>query len=73
MRIRDNRIINIFGTDDASKIVVEFLQKPDGDTTQEHLLDRLERLIYQIAMVSNINDESFGNASGVALEFNCSR
>ena len=69
MRIRDNRIINIFGTDDASKIVVEFLQKPDGDTTQEHLLDRLERLIYQIAMVSNINDESFGNASGVALEF----
>lgn len=68
-RIRDNRIINLFGTDDASKLIVKFLEKPDGDTSQEHLLDRLERLIYQIGMVANINDESFGNASGVALEF----
>lgn len=68
-KIRDNRIINLFGTDDASKLVVKFLDKPDGDTSQEHLLDRLERLIYQISMVANINDESFGNASGVALEF----
>lgn len=68
-KIRDNRIINLFGTDDASKIVVEFLDKPDGDTTQENLLDRLERLIYHTSMIANINDESFGNASGVALEF----
>lgn len=67
--IRDNRIINLFGTSDASKIVVEFLNKPDGDNTQEHLLDRMERLIYTISMVANINDESFGNASGVSLEF----
>jgi SPP1 family phage portal protein len=69
LRIRDNRLINIFGTDDASKIVVEFLDKPDGDKTQENLLDRLERLIYQTSMIANINDESFGNASGVSLEF----
>jgi SPP1 family phage portal protein len=68
-RIRDNRIINLFGTDDASKLIVKFLEKPDGDTSQEHLLDRLERLIHKISMVANINDESFGNASGVALEF----
>lgn len=68
-RIRDNRIINMFGTDDASKIIVQFLDKPDGDETQEHLLDRIERLIYQMSMVANINDESFGNASGVSLEF----
>ncbi|WP_373742641.1 phage portal protein [Jeotgalibaca porci] len=68
-KIRDNRIINIFGTDDASKIVVEFLNKPDGDTSQEHLLDRLEDLIYQISMIANINDETFGTSSGVALEF----
>ena len=68
-KIRDNRIINLFGTDDASKIVVKFLDKPDGDATQEHLLDRIERLIYEKSMVANINDESFGNASGVALEF----
>jgi SPP1 family phage portal protein len=68
-RIRDNRIINLFGTDDASKLIVKFLEKPDGDTSQEHLLDRLERLIHKISMVADINDESFGNASGVALEF----
>ena len=68
-KIRDNRIINLFGTDNASDIIVKFLDKPDGDATQEHLLDRIERLIYEKSMVANINDESFGNASGVALEF----
>ena len=68
-KIRDNRIINLFGTDDASKIIVDFLSKPDGDTTQENLLDRIERLIYQTSMIANINDELFGNASGVSLEF----
>lgn len=71
-KIRDNRIINFFGTDDPAQIkniVVEFLQKPDGDSSQEHLLDRLEKLIYQMAMVTNLNSESFGNASGVGLLF----
>ncbi|WOD61771.1 phage portal protein [Niallia taxi] len=69
-KIRDNRIINLNGSeDDATKLIVEFMEKPNGDASQEHLLDRLERLIYQISMVSNINDESFGDASGVALEF----
>lgn len=71
-KIRDNRIINFFGTDDSEQIkniVVEFLQKPDGDSSQEHLLDRLEKLIYQMAMVTNLNSESFGNASGVGLLF----
>jgi SPP1 family phage portal protein len=67
--IRDNRIINLFGADDLANIIVEFMEKPNGDANQEHLLDRLERLIYQISMVANINDESFGNASGVSLEF----
>ena len=66
--IRDNRIINMDG-DDAQKIVVEFMNKPDGDVTQENLLNRIESLIYHLAMVANINDESFGNASGVSLEF----
>ena len=66
--IRDNRIINMDG-DDAQKIVVEFMNKPDGDVTQENMLDRIEDLIYQLSMVANINDESFGNASGVSLEF----
>jgi SPP1 family phage portal protein len=68
-KIRDNRIINLYGTDDASKIVVKFLDKPDGDTSQENLLNRIVDLIYQLSMVANINDESFGNSSGVALEY----
>lgn len=67
--IRDNRIINLFGTDDVAKLIVEFMEKPNGDASQEHLLDRIERQIYQISMTANINDESFGNATGVALEF----
>lgn len=67
--IRDNRIINLFGAENIKDIIAEFMEKPNGDDSQEHLLDRLERLIYQISMVANINDESFGNASGVALEF----
>lgn len=67
--IRDNRIINLYGAENVEKLIVDFMEKPNGDASQEHLLDRLERLIYQISMVANINDESFGNATGVALEF----
>ncbi len=66
--IRDNRIINFEG-DDAAKIVVEFLGKPDADVTQENLLNRLERLIFQISMVANISDENFGASSGIALRY----
>lgn len=65
--IRDDRIINFEG--DAGKIIVEFLQKPNGDETQEHLIDRLERLIFQISMVANISDENFGTSSGIALKY----
>ena len=65
--IRDDRVINFDG--DAEKIIVEFLQKPNGDETQEHLIDRLERLIFQISMVANISDENFGTSSGIALKY----
>lgn len=66
--IRDNRIINFEG-EDAQKLIVEFMGKPEGDTTQENLLDRLERLIYQISMVANISDENFGTSSGIAMKY----
>jgi SPP1 family phage portal protein len=69
MRIRDNRVINIYGTDNAKDVLVQFLQKPTADGTQENLLDRLEKWIHKISMVCDINSESFGNASGVALEY----
>lgn len=66
--IRENRVINFKGTN-ADKLIVEFMDKPDGDTTQEHLLDRLERLIYEITGVPNISDENFGTSSGIAIKY----
>lgn len=66
--IRENRIINFPG-EDGNTITVDFMQKPSADTTQENLIDRLERLIFQISMVANINDENFGASSGVSLKY----
>lgn len=69
-KIRDNRVINLYGTDDAKDILVQFLQKPTADGTQENLLNRLENLIYETSMVANISDETFGNnVSGTALAY----
>lgn len=69
MRIRDSRIINLYGTDNAKDVLVQFLTKPTADGTQENLLDRLERLMHKISMIPDINSESFGSASGIALEY----
>ncbi len=66
--IRTNRIINFDG-EEVEKIIAEFMEKPSNDTGQENLLDRLERLIFQISMVANISDENFGSASGIALKY----
>lgn len=66
--IRDKRVINYPGTD-GNEIIVDFLDKPSGDATQENLINRLERLIYQISMVANISDENFGTSSGIALKY----
>ena len=65
--IRDDRIINFDG--EVSGVSVDFLNKPNGDTTQENLINRLERLIFQISMVANISDENFGTSSGIALKY----
>ena len=67
-QLRRNRIINFDG-EGASELIVDFLQKPNGDTTQENLINRLERLIFQISMVADISDENFGTASGIALKY----
>lgn len=66
--IRDNRVINFPG-DDAEKLIVEFMDKPNNDASQENLLNRLERLIFQISMVANISDENFGASTGIALKY----
>ena len=65
--IRSDRVINFDG--DAENLMIDFLQKPDGDVTQEHLIDCLEKLIFQIAMVANISDENFGTSSGIAMSY----
>lgn len=66
--IRDDRIINFDGIEDG-KLVVEFMDKPNGDETQENLIDRLRTDIFQISMVANISDENFGASSGIALKY----
>lgn len=65
--IRDDRVINFEG--DTEKLIVDFLQKPNGDTTQEHLIDRLEKLIFQVSMVANMSEENFGTSSGIAMRY----
>lgn len=65
---RDNRIINMEGGD-IEKLIVEFLEKPSADETQENLINRLEKLIFQMSMVMDINDENFGTQSGIALKY----
>ncbi len=67
-QIRDNRIINLPQMYE-NEIVVEFMEKPDADQTQENILNRLEQLIFHISMVANITDESFGTASGIAMRY----
>ena len=64
--IRDNRIINFEGDD---KVVVDFMAKPNADTTQENLINRLERLIFITSMVANVSDEQFATSSGIALKY----
>lgn len=68
--LREYRLINVFGgsDEDGSSVNVEFLAKPNGDSTQENLINRLEMLIFKMAMVPDITDESFSTASGIALK-----
>lgn len=55
---------------EATNAVVDFISKPDGDTMQENMLNRLMDLIYQTSQVVNLNDKEFsGNSSGVALKY----
>lgn len=68
--IRDKRVINIWSDDpDDNNLDADFMQRPSGDTTMEHFLDRTERLIFVLSMIPNINDENFGTSSGIALRY----
>lgn len=67
-KLRDNRIINMAGSG-VDGLTVEFMEKPNGDETQEHLLDRIEKNIFKLSMVADISEEEFGSSSGVALSY----
>jgi SPP1 family phage portal protein len=48
---------------------ISFLTKDVNDSFSEHQLDRLEDNIYRFSKTPNLNDETFGTASGVSLKF----
>lgn len=67
--IRDTRIVNFGDEAEGAGISVEFMDKPSADTTQENLINRLEKVIFQSSMVCNISDDNFATSSGIALKF----
>ena len=70
IHMRSTRLINFEGDISEGNVpVVEFMGKPESDTSQEHLLERLKTDIFQMCMVANISDENFGTASGIALRY----
>ena len=72
--LRNYRIINLKSreSDDPNEtpenLDVDFLSKPNADTTQENLINRVIDNLYQVSMITNLNDKDFGNSTGVALE-----
>lgn len=66
--LRDSRIINLDSRDSAN-VTVEFLSKPDADGTQENFIDRVERLIFVLSMVSDLSSEKFDTSSGIAIKY----
>lgn len=48
---------------------VYFLTKDINDAFTEHHLERLENNIYRFSSTPNLDDESFGSASGISLKF----
>ncbi len=48
---------------------VYFLTKDINDTYTEHHLEHLRDNIYRFSKTPNLNDESFGSASGISLKF----
>ena len=70
MHMRSTRLINFEGDIvDGNAPIVEFMDRPESDQSQEHLLERLKTDIFLTSMVANISDENFGTASGIALRY----
>ncbi len=70
INIKQNRLIVTKNATDGIDVDAKFLEKPDADTNQENLLNRLTTMIYQISMIANISDDVFGSStSGTALAY----
>lgn len=69
-RAQENGIMNIppVGANQVSE-PVKWLTKNINDAFTEHHLERLESNIYRFSKTPNLNDESFGTATGIALKF----
>lgn len=70
--IRDNRVFVVQAQDTGQGSVkpeAKFLSKPDGDVSQENMLNRLKKDIFQQAMVVDVSDDEFKTASGIALKW----
>lgn len=72
--IKKNRTINLYDdfSEDGSALSgmdAKFIDKPNADATQEHLLEKLERLIYTTSMVPDVNSTTFGSSSGIAMQY----
>lgn len=64
-----NRFINAAGAD-AKDLKIGFLQRPDGDNLEEHMIKHLNDAIHQNTGIPDLRDEAFGgNVSGVAIRY----
>lgn len=64
-----NGAIKIKSTGTSQNADVTFLTKNINDSFTEHHLERLQDNIYRFSKTPNLNDESFGSASGISLKF----
>jgi SPP1 family phage portal protein len=67
VKAQNDGTIKLMTTSEHSDVY--FLTKDINDTFLQNFLDRLKDDIYQKSKTPNINDEAFGNASGVSLKF----
>lgn len=68
-KAQKNGAISIKSMGTAQSADVSFLTKNINDSFTEHHLERLQDNIYRFSKTPNLNDESFGNASGISLKF----
>lgn len=68
-KMRQNRFINAAGAE-AKDLKIGFLERPDGDNLEEHMIKHLSDAIHQNTGIPDMKDEAFsGNVSGIAIRY----